>query len=514
MNYHKYYKKFLTVRKEFSLGHLITEKPHPLTKNLSYLANHDLVKAIEVLKAADVIAFKKLLRYLSRFEKLKTVIKNVITQGGKVFICGCGATGRLALTLEMLWKNQYKDTEYENLCLGFMAGGDYGLVKAVENAEDRSQWSIRQIKELNFSKNDLLIGCTEGGETPYVLSCVQYASEISVYKPYLIYCNPDYLLMRIQRCAKILQNDKISKISLNIGPMSITGSTRLQACSVIMLALGEALLNFIESQNIIQNIYKFINILEQIDYSFLDDLIIKESQAYKDKHSVFYQTNEFGILILSDTAERTPTFNIKPFKNIYDQYDKAPCFCHLNIINTISSAEAWHKILSRFPRGLEWKCLNNKVSYKSILGFDFSDSFFKRHKKIYKNIEHHVFKILKNKNNIIFQFDKHVYKLKYYFKSNLHIFILLKMILNILSNLTMGRLHRYENNIMFWVKPSNYKLIDRCIRYVQFLCEQNKIKKISYNMIANLTFDQMRYLKDDESLIFKVYEYIKTLKIN
>jgi len=46
---------------------------------------------------------------------------------------------------------------------------------------------------------------------------------------------------------------------------------------------------------------------------------------------------------------------------------------------------------------------------------------------------------------------------------------IMKMALNNLSTIIMGRMNRYESNIMTYVKPTNYKLIDRATRYVIML---------------------------------------------
>jgi len=45
----------------------------------------------------------------------------------------------------------------------------------------------------------------------------------------------------------------------------------------------------------------------------------------------------------------------------------------------------------------------------------------------------------------------------------------LKMAVNSLSTLMMGRRGFYLDNVMTWVRPSNNKLIDRATRYVQLL---------------------------------------------
>lgn len=46
---------------------------------------------------------------------------------------------------------------------------------------------------------------------------------------------------------------------------------------------------------------------------------------------------------------------------------------------------------------------------------------------------------------------------------------IIKMVLNNLSTVIMGRMDRYQSNIMTYVKPTNYKLIDRATRYVMML---------------------------------------------
>ena len=52
-----------------------------------------------------------------------------------------------------------------------------------------------------------------------------------------------------------------------------------------------------------------------------------------------------------------------------------------------------------------------------------------------------------------------------------------------------GRPRRYEGNVMTWVRPSNYKLIDRTIRYVDLLTKINI--KFSYETIAKAVFDEI-----------------------
>ena len=50
-----------------------------------------------------------------------------------------------------------------------MAGGDVAIIASVEDFEDHPEFGAHQLLSLGFADNDLLIACTEGGETPWVI---------------------------------------------------------------------------------------------------------------------------------------------------------------------------------------------------------------------------------------------------------------------------------------------------------------------------------------------------------
>lgn len=119
----------------------------------------------------------------------------------------------------------------------------------------------------------------------------------------------------------------------------------------------------------------------------------------------------------------------------------------------------WMALLgNRKIRGLNsnyWVKYQHKVSNQIILGFGLHES--------YKNTVRisHPLSFTSMKNKVVFP----------EFPSNCRLshHSLLKIILNNLSTLIMGRMSRYESNIMTYVKPTNYKLIDRATRYVLML---------------------------------------------
>ena len=79
-----------------------------------------------------------------------------------------------------------------------------------------------------------------------------------------------------------------------------------------------------------------------------------------------------------------------------------------------------------------------------------------------------------------------------------HLF--LKLLLNAHSTLVMGRLGRYESNVMTWVRPSNYKLIDRAARYTEHLLAREKIR-VSYAETVYAIFENAARLGPSDSIV-------------
>ena len=95
---------FLNVADQFKLGLLMTEMQHPLTKDLSHLAKNDLKAAIELCNEVDIGAFRQLVRYERSLIPFIDDVQDTLKSGARVFLVGCGATGRLSLCLESWWR--------------------------------------------------------------------------------------------------------------------------------------------------------------------------------------------------------------------------------------------------------------------------------------------------------------------------------------------------------------------------------------------------------------------------
>lgn len=491
--------EFLKTKEQFQLGHLVTEQSHPLSMGLSFYAQDDIAKALAIFQDIDAKALSILKSKTSEIEGLKNLAKKVWSRGGKVILSGCGATGRLSILLETLKLREGNESE---LLIGFMAGGDLALIRSLEKFEDREDFGVKQLEELGYTSKDLVIGVTEGGETSFVIGSTLHAAKTSNYTPYFVYCNPTRVLLdTIDRSARVIKDDRVQKIELNVGQMALSGSTRLQASSVQMSFLALALLDWgnLSIDKLVDRLIQRV----QYDYTQLQDLVALESQAYKSGNQLVYKTDiDLAVSVLTDTTERSPTFSLAPFENFNDE-NRIAAWAYLNIQNTTNSQFAWNLMLGRSPRCLEWDELGGIASSSRLFGHDISQVGLKKRMGQSPQL---IFDISLVDDQLILQFQGSLISIdvKDYHPFEIH--LLLKLLLNAHSTIVMGRMGRYRSNVMTWVRPSNYKLIDRSTRYVMQLLNEKKIE-VDYDEVAMMIFDIAPQIGLNESVVLKCYEF-------
>ncbi|MGX6445969.1 N-acetylmuramic acid 6-phosphate etherase [Neobacillus sp. K501] len=137
-------------------------------------------------------------------------------KGGRLIYLGAGTSGRLGV-LDAVECPPTFSTSHE-MVQGLMAGGEGAFLKAVEGAEDDPELGVADLKNLELTENDTVIGIAASGRTPYVIGALRYARRIGA-KTVALSCN---------------ENAAISKeadqaIEVIVGPEVLTGSTRLKA---------------------------------------------------------------------------------------------------------------------------------------------------------------------------------------------------------------------------------------------------------------------------------------------
>lgn len=490
--------EFLEQAEKFQLGPLVTEAPHPETTGMSEQAKSHPLKAMQAFKDVDLDALEIFFKNSATIQRLSKEIFDTLASGNRVYLSGCGATGRLCLNVQRIC---YAIGHFPEQIIAFMAGGDVALVHSLEGFEDYEEYGARHLNELGFTENDLLIAITEGGETPFVIGTVEEAQKISKRKPFFLYCNPDKALQGVERSERVFANSNIIKVNLNVGPMALAGSTRLQASTVQMLAVGLAL--FFENEEQRQhNFREFFKFYNDLDVSLFTDFISAEEESYSNGHQIIYQVNpEEAIVVFTDTTERSPTFSLPPFES--RSASQLDCDCYIGIDMAETAEESWQALLARTPHQLNWPEADSRTSLKYLQGFDFGRSV-NSWRRAYKPID--TFSIHINNGVLEWAFKNNTASLNLKGQHKLFEHLTLKMLLNMHSTLLMGRMDRYESNIMTWVRPSNGKLIDRTARCVLWLLQQKLNFEITYEQVIEEIFEQAKTLKRNEALVLKVFK--------
>lgn len=501
--------EFLAVAHQYQLGDLDTEGQHPFTVSLSHLAKDDLGEAIRALQRVDVLAMRRFESKAAGLRTLAGAIRATLAAGRKIFLCGCGATGRLSLSIEVFCRDGTLPAELGDRVIGFMAGGDLALIKSIENFEDHPEFGGRQLVELGFADGDLLIGATEGGETPFVIGALERAAELSRILPWFLYCNPDDKLCRAaERSRRVIENPGIRKLNLAVGPMAVSGSTRMQASTVLMAAIGFAMRHREDPPAAQLEVTRFRELAEAVDFAFLEPFVEQEASAYQRGEFVLYESPRHGITVVTDTTERAPTFSLPPFENQAIRAQPVS-WCYFHIPGCRDPMEGWLSLLHRAPRTLEWAEVREVAGAGTLRGYDFSDSLLAKRKSRTGGALHHVFRIVDEGAALRFELDglRHEINLEGVAPFTRH--LILKMALNIHSTLVMGRLGRYLDNLMTYVKPSNNKLIDRAIRYVRLLMQRREGRAPDYATVARALFEQKAALKPGEPIVLKTLEALR-----
>jgi N-acetylmuramic acid 6-phosphate etherase len=480
--------EFLQISAAFRLGDLPTEQAHPETVGMAEQAQQCLPQAVEAFNRVDRMAFASLQKHLDPLPDLVEAIRSTLRRGHRIYIAGCGATGRLALALEVLARDVWCTNDPDRV-RGFMAGGDAALIRSIESFEDYPDYGARQLNELGFAREDLLIGITEGGETPFVLGAVMEATRFNGPKPWCLFCNPpDLLKTTVARSREMITHPGIRPFPLPIGPMALSGSTRLQATSVQMLVAGAALSEATGHASAAELMQAFQGLLQEFDPHTVIPFIEAEAAVYAAKDQVLYTADLFAITVLTDTTERSPTFSLPPFES-RDHAEEPSSTCYLSIPGTDSTQSAWRQLLRRAPRALDWKGISEKARLKYLLAHDISENASQWRKQRCPAAQQIPYVIGGPAPTL--RFMNHTQILCDAQQPLLLRHLLLKVSLNMQSTLVMGRLGRFESNLMTWVKPANNKLIDRAARYRQLKHQQIHGTPLPYPDAVRQVFDSL-----------------------
>jgi N-acetylmuramic acid 6-phosphate etherase len=126
----------------------------------------------------------------------------------------------------------------------------------------------------------------------------------------------------------VIENPAIRKLNLAVGAMAVAGSTRLQASTVLMAAIGFAFMHTRDPENAPGGGAATAAAWWRIcDGQFLVPFIEHEAAVYERGTFVLYESARFGITVVTDTTERAPTFSLAAFEK-QDDLAAPAAWCH------------------------------------------------------------------------------------------------------------------------------------------------------------------------------------------
>jgi len=199
-----------------------TEQRNAASRNLDRMSAMQIVR---LMNREDRTVAAAVGRRLPAIARAVEAIVKAIRSGGRLIYAGAGTSGRIAVLDAAECPPTFGTSP--KLVQAVIAGGKRAVTGAVEGAEDSGANAKRDLRAKKLTRNDILVGVTASGTTPYVLSALQYARRRGA-ATVAITANPN---TPVARLAKIL-------IATEVGPEVLTGSTRLKAGTAQKMVLN------------------------------------------------------------------------------------------------------------------------------------------------------------------------------------------------------------------------------------------------------------------------------------
>src|SRR5687767_4494968 len=201
---------------------LATEAVNPRSRDIDMLTPG---KMIEVMMFDNRQVLAAVEREQPRIARGAELIATAVLNGGRLIFAGAGTSGRLGV-LEAAELPPTFGIDPDT-AVAIMAGGPAAVHRAKEGVEDDQAEGARAMRRLRPTRNDVVIGISASGITPFVRGAVARAHAANI--PIIgVTCDPR---SELKDLADVI-------IVLTVGPEVIAGSTRLKAGTATKVALN------------------------------------------------------------------------------------------------------------------------------------------------------------------------------------------------------------------------------------------------------------------------------------
>src|SRR6056297_956624 len=196
-----------------TLKNLDTERGNPKTVNIDSMSVDEILRIMNEEDATVPLCIREALPDIERV--VQKCIKAHRNEGRIIYL-GAGTSGRLAIVDAVETVPTFNASPEKFTYV--MAGGKEAVYQSLEAVEDDEKEAENALKRINIQANDILIGLTASGRTPFVKGALEYAAK------------KEAETVLIANVAKPELADYANHvIRIVTGPEVITGSTRLKA---------------------------------------------------------------------------------------------------------------------------------------------------------------------------------------------------------------------------------------------------------------------------------------------
>lgn len=242
-----------------------TEDNNTFSRNIDQWSTLDVATFIHL---SDSFALHSIYPQLENIARVIDLCLESIEKGGRIIYAGAGTSGRIAVQDVAELKPTYGIGK--EMFDYIMAGGDEAIRRSVEGAEDSPEAAANALKEKKFHENDVLIGITASGSTPYVIGALKYAKSVK----------GGAVSITNNRDKPVRESSDIC-IELLTGPEVIQGSTRMKAGTS-----QKMILNIISTGIVIRLGYTYKNTMMKMESWYNEKLKIRARRMIVQEFNV------------------------------------------------------------------------------------------------------------------------------------------------------------------------------------------------------------------------------------
>lgn len=200
---------------------MITEKE----SNYRNIEEMNIDQILSNINKEDKTVAESVEKVIPQITKLVELIVEKMKSDGRLFYIGSGTSGRLGIVDAAECPPTFGVDE--DAVIGLIAGGDKAIRNPIEHAEDKFDAGWEDLLKHNLDENDIVVGISASGNTPYVVGALQKCSEYGIATGAIT-----------NNLNTPLAQEALIAIEVITGPEFITGSTRMKAGTATKLILN------------------------------------------------------------------------------------------------------------------------------------------------------------------------------------------------------------------------------------------------------------------------------------